>query len=59
MSRGSEQTSQLERDEVLSSVDPSPDMVLRDECPGGYVCTDADDESSLYTTDHSEIAILH
>ena len=26
MSRESEQTNQLERDEVLSSVDPSPDM---------------------------------
>ena len=45
-SRGSEQTNQLERDEVLlSAKDPSPDMVLGYECPGGYVCTDADDET--------------
>ena len=40
-SRGSEQTNQLERDEVLlSAKDPSPDIVLGYECPGGYVCTD-------------------
>ena len=48
-SRGSEQmTNQLERDEVLSSgKDPSPDMVLGYECPGGYACTDADDETMI------------
>ena len=45
-SRGLEQTNQLERDEALSSVkDPPPDMVLEYECPGGYACTDADDET--------------
>ena len=45
-SRESEQMNQLERDEVLSSAkDPSPGMVLGYECPGGYVCTDADDET--------------